>query len=249
MKKNSVVRKSNSKIRIHSKIKKIDWFRVTLELDKNGFAVVPRLLSVSDCKSLIKLYEDSSLYRKTVTMERYRFGSGEYKYFDYPLPDFVQSLRETIYPFLAPIANSWMNELGIETRYPKNISGLQKFCHSNDQTKPTALILKYVKGGFNTLHQDLYGEVYFPFQAALFLNEPDQDYEGGDFVMTQSIPRSQSKAIVLKPKQGDMILFTTNFRPIQGKKGYYRAVMKHGVSEVYSGERHTLGIIFHDATN
>lgn len=249
MKSKSIVHKSHSKNRIHSKIKKIDWLNAAQELHEKGFSVVPKLLSISDCKSLIRLYENSSLYRKTIAMERYRFGSGEYKYFDYPLPDSVQSLREHLYPHLAPIANVWMRVLKIDKKFPKQFSEFQNQCRNNGQSKPTPLILKYGPGGFNTLHQDLYGEVYFPIQAALFLNEPDQDCEGGEFVMTQSSSRAQSKVTVLKLQQGDMILFTTNFRPIQGAKGYYPAQMKHGVSEILSGERHTLGIIFHDATS
>jgi hypothetical protein len=182
-------------------------------------------------------------------MERYRFGLGEYKYFNYPLPTIIQTLRETIYPKLSPIANLWMKVLNIDKLFPETFEELQSLCHQNNQRKPTPLILKYGKGGFNTLHQDLYGEVYFPIQTVLFLNEPDEDYTGGEFVLTQQTPRAQSKAIVLKPKKGDMLVFTTNFRPIKGARGYYRVNMKHGVSEVISGERHTLGIIFHEATS
>ncbi|MBM9500903.1 2OG-Fe(II) oxygenase [Leptospira sp. 201903071] len=247
MKNRSQVFVSDSGISIHSKIKKIDWSYVTKELHEKGFVTVPKFISVSECKSCIQLYDQSRLYRKTVTMERFRFGLGEYKYFDDPLPDWIQILRENIYPYLSPIANSWMNLLSIGKKFPDQCSELRKICHDNEQTKPTCLILKYGTGGFNTLHQDLYGEVYFPIQAAIFLNQPDQDYCGGEFVITQSIPRAQSKAIVLKPEQGDMIFFATNFRPAKGKKGYYRAHMKHGVSEIHRGERHTLGIIFHDA--
>ncbi|AOP36159.1 prolyl 4-hydroxylase subunit alpha [Leptospira tipperaryensis] len=249
MKNKAHVLKSLPGVGIHSKIERVDWSNVAQKLNEKGFAVVSKFISASDCKSLIRLYDQSELYRKTVIMERYRFGLGEYKYFDYPLPDSIQTLRENIYSYLAPIANSWMDLLQIEKKFPEKFSELQKLCRENKQTKPTALILKYGVGGFNTLHQDLYGEVYFPIQAAIFLNQPDQDYEGGEFVMTQTVPRAQSKAIVLKPKQGDMIFFTTNFRPMLGSKGYYRVQMKHGVSEIDSGERYTLGIIFHDATS
>jgi hypothetical protein len=180
-------------------------------------------------------------------MERYRFGLGEYKYFDYPLPYLIQEIRTSIYSKLAPITNAWMKALNIETIFPKTHQELLKQCHDNDQLKATVLILKYGKGGFNTLHQDLYGDVYFPIQIVLFLSEPDEDYTGGEFVLTQQTPRAQSKAVVLKPKKGDVLVFTTNFRPVKGTKGYYRVNMKHGVSEVHSGERCTLGIIFHDA--
>ena len=182
-------------------------------------------------------------------MERHRFGLGEYKYFDYPLPDIIQTIRENIYPQLVPIANQWMEMLKIDKQFPDTFQELQAECHSNQQSKPTALLLKYGKGGFNTLHQDLYGEVYFPIQTAFLLNEPDIDFTGGEFVLTQQVPRAQSKAIILTPGIGDMIIFTTNFRPAKGKKGYYRINMKHGVSEVHSGERHTAGVIFHDALN
>ena len=180
-------------------------------------------------------------------MERYRFGKGEYKYFDYPLPKVIQELRETVYGRLSPIANQWMKSLKIDNLFPNSLQDLLKQCQANGQKKPTPLLLKYGAGGFNTLHQDLYGDVYFPIQTVFFLNEPDQDFTGGEFVLTQQTPRAQSKAIVIKPKKGDMLVFTTNFRPIKGTREYYRANMKHGVSEIKSGERHTLGIIFHDA--
>ena len=182
-------------------------------------------------------------------MERYRFGLGEYKYFNYPLPPIIQEAREAIYQLLAPVANEWMKYLNIDREFPAEFLKWQALCHQHAQDKPTVLILKYGKGGHNTLHQDLYGEVFFPIQAVLFLDEYGKDYTGGEFVMTQQTPRAQSKAIVLTPRKGDMLLFTTNFRPVKGSKGYYRVNMKHGVSEVRDGHRHTLGIIFHDALN
>ena len=209
--------------------------------------LVPQFLTCRYCKELISEYDNSALYRKTITMERYRFGLGQYKYFNYPLPDLIQTLREAIYPKLAPVANAWMIMLKIEETFPDKFDELQRLCHENNQTKPTVLILKYDKGGYNTLHQDLYGDIFFPFQLVFFLNEIDDDYTGGEFVLTQQIPRAQSKAIVLRPHKGDMLIITTNFRPIKGGKGSYRAQMKHGVSEVHDGERHVLGIIFHDA--
>lgn len=212
-----------------------------------GYAIIPNLLSSMECETLKENYDDPKLYRKTIVMERYRFGLGEYKYFNYSLPDLIQTIRETIYPKLAPIANAWMKALNIVECFPDTLSELQARCWSKNQNEPTVLILKYGPGGHNTLHQDLYGEVYFPLQTVIFLSEPDRNYTGGEFVLTQQIPRAQSKAIVLKPRQGDMLIFTTNFRPVKGSKGYYRASMKHGVSEVHSGERYTLGIIFHDA--
>ena len=232
---------------IQSKIASLHWDSITESMHENGFAIIPNLLDNEQCEALKADYSKSELYRKTVVMERYRFGLGEYKYFTYPLPDLIQNLRTSIYPKLAPIANAWMKALHIQTVFPDTHQELLEQCHANHQLKATVLILKYGKSGFNTLHQDLYGDVYFPIQIVLFLNEPDEDFTGGEFVLTQQTPRAQSKAIVLKPKKGDVLVFTTNFRPVKGSKGYYRVNMKHGVSEIHSGERHTLGIIFHDA--
>lgn len=232
---------------IKERLENIHWEGVLADLDRKGFAIVPELLHSKECKELVEMYHLPRAYRKTVIMERYRFGSGEYKYFSYPLPELIQTLRENIYPKIVPVANLWMEILNQEKKFPDSFDELQELCRRSNQTDPTALILKYGKGGYNTLHQDLYGEVYFPIQLVFFLNETDEDYTGGEFVLTQQTPRAQSKAIVLKPKTRDMLLFTTNFRPVKGRKGYYRAMMKHGVSEVHEGERHTLGIIFHDA--
>jgi uncharacterized protein len=225
----------------------IDWQKVTEEMNQRGFSTIPDMMTADQCDSLKSIYNNSDLYRKTVVMERYRFGLGEYKYFRYPLPKIIQEIRGNMYPKLAPIANDWMKVLKINQSFPPSFEELQAICHANNQKKPTVLILKYGAGGFNTLHQDLYGEIFFPIQMVLFLNDPQNDYTGGEFVLTQQRPRAQSKAIVLKPKKGDILFFTTNFRPVKGSKDYYRVNMKHGVSEVYSGERYTLGIIFHDA--
>ncbi|TPN86824.1 2OG-Fe(II) oxygenase [Aquimarina algicola] len=235
----------NLKIRLT----RIKWQAVRESMNQKGYATIPKILSDQQCNEFIKKYDNENLYRKTVVMERYRFGLGEYKYFDDPLPEIIQILREMIYPKLSVIANLWMRVLNIDRIFPETLENLQSLCHQNNQSKPTPLILKYGKGGFNTLHQDLYGEVYFPMQCVLFLNEPDKDFTGGEFVLTQQTPRAQSKATVLKPRKGDMLIFTTNFRPVKGIRGYYRVNMKHGVSEVISGERHTLGVIFHEATN
>lgn len=233
---------------VKSKISSIEWQNIAEEMHARGYAIVQKLLLPEQCSALVQTYNDPDLYRKTVVMERYRFGLGEYKYFKYPLPDLIQEIRESIYPNLVPVANSWMKALKINRSFPTSFPELQRLCHENNQLKPAVLILKYEEGGHNTLHQDLYGEVFFPMQVVLFLNEPDKDYIGGEFVLTQQTPRAQSKAIVLKPRKGDMLIFTTSFRPVKGNKGYYRANMKHGVSEIHEGERHTLGIIFHDAT-
>ena len=232
---------------ISEKISGIDWQRVTEEMNEKGYVLVLQFLPNQYCEELIGEYDNSDLYRKTITMERHSFGLGEYKYFKYPLPDLIQTIRSAIYPKLAPVANTWMKALNIEKEFPDQFDEFQRLCHDNNQTKPTVLILKYGKGGYNTLHQDLYGDIFFPIQLVLFLNEPDNDYTGGEFVLTQQIPRAQSRAIVLRPNKGDMLILTTNFRPIKGSKGYYRVQMKHGISEVHNGDRHTLGIIFHDA--
>jgi uncharacterized protein len=232
---------------ISERISCIDWQSVTEEMSEKGYALVLQFLPNQYCEELISKYDNSDLYRKTITMERHSFGLGGYKYFKYPLPDPIQIIRSATYPKLAPVANTWMKALNIETEFPDQFDEFQRLCHDNNQTKPTVLILKYGKGGYNTLHQDLYGDIFFPFQLVLFLNEPDDDYTGGEFVLTQQIPRAQSKAIVLRPSKGDMLILTTNFRPLKGSKGYYRVQMKHGISEVHNGDRHTIGIIFHDA--
>lgn len=237
----------NSSKVISEKISSIDWQRVTEEVNEKGYALVLQFLPNQYCEELIGEYDNSDLYRKTITMERHGFGLGEYKYFKYPLPDLIQTVRRAIYPKLTPVANTWMRVLNIKRQLPDQFDEFQRLCHDNNQTKPTVLILKYGKGGHNTLHQDLYGNIFFPFQLVLFLNEPDNDYTGGEFVLTQHTPRAQSKAIVLRPSKGDMLILTTNFRPVKGSKGYYRVQMKHGISEVHDGDRHTLGIIFHDA--
>lgn len=232
---------------INSRIAAADWPAVTESMHEKGYAFVPKILMDNECDDLKFNYCNAEWYRKTIVMERYRFGLGEYKYFNNPLPPLIQSIRETVYPKLAPIANAWMRALNIEEVYPTSHAEMLQRCWAKNQQKPTVLILKYGVGGHNTLHQDLYGDVYFPIQTVLFLSEPETDYTGGEFVLTQQTLRAQSKAIVLQPKKGDMLIFTTNFRPVKGSKGFYRAAMKHGVSEVHSGERFTLGIIFHDA--
>ena len=237
----------NSSKVISEKISSIDWQRVTEDVNEKGYALVLQFLPNQYCEELIGEYDNTDLYRKTITMERHGFGLGEYKYFKYPLPDLIQIVRRAIYPKLTPVANTWMRLLNIKRQLPDQFEEFQRLCHDNNQTKPTVLILKYGKGGHNKLHQDLYGNIFFPFQLVLFLNEPDNDYTGGEFVLTQHTPRAQSKAIVLRPSKGDMLILTTNFRPVKGSKGYYRVQMKHGISEVHDGDRHTLGIIFHDA--
>jgi len=228
-------------------ISNMNWHAVTENLNIKGYAVIENVLSAMECKHLSGLYEDQYLYRSTINMERYRFGKGEYKYFRYPLPPTIQSLREIIYSPLALIANDWMQKLETDIRFPDQHSEFVRQCQMKSQSRPTPLILRYEAGGFNTLHQDLYGEIYFPFQVVFVLTQVGRDHEGGELVLTEQIPRAQSKAEVVHANQGDAVIFTTNFRPIKGSRGYYKAKMKHGVSEIKKGVRYSLGIIFHDA--
>ncbi|MCX8489864.1 MAG: 2OG-Fe(II) oxygenase [Cyclobacteriaceae bacterium] len=225
----------------------IHWPHVYQSLNDKGYAVIPSLLSVGDCEYLRNNYSRDDLYRSTITMQRYRFGKGEYKYYSYPLPPLIQSLRSNLYSALAAIANTWMNQLSKENQFPEELPKIIDQCRTKGQLRPTPLILHYETGGFNTLHQDLYGEIYFPFQVTFPLSQAGVDFEGGEFILVEQIPRAQSKAQVVALNQGDALIFTTNFRPIKGTKGYYKANMKHGVSPLRSGERYTLGIIFHDA--
>jgi hypothetical protein len=232
---------------ILSKTEIVNWGIIAESMHEKGYAVIPRFLNPAECEGLKATYNKPGIFRKTVVMERYRFGLGEYKYYDYPLPAVIQEVRESLYPELASIANYWMKALKIDVQFPGSLKDFHALCRAQGQLKPTPLILKYGKDGYNTLHQDLYGDLYFPIQLVLFLNEPDEDFKGGEFVLIEQTPRAQSKAIVLNPKKGDLLAFTTNFRPVKGRNGYYRANMKHGVSEVRDGERYTVGIIFHDA--
>ncbi len=225
-----------------------DWNAIYDSLNTKGYAHLPSVLSTAECDELQSMYPDSALYRSVINMQRYRFGKGEYKYFKYPLPDPLQTLRESFYEPLALLANSWMSQLNIPISYPGKHKDLVELCHAQHQLRPTPLILRYESGGYNTLHQDLYGEVYFPFQIVFALSKRGGDYEGGELVLTEQVPRAQSKAEVVTPDQGDAIIFTTNFRPVKGTRGYYRTTFKHGVSEVKSGVRFAMGIIFHDAT-
>ena len=225
----------------------MNWQAITNNLNQKGYSVIDRVLSEPECKHLSGLYADDYLYRNIVNMQRYRFGLGEYKYFNYPLPPTIQMLREIFYAPLARIANEWMQKLDLNVQFPANHQDFILECEARSQSRPTPLMLRYEAGGFNTLHQDMYGEIYFPFQVVLVLTQAGRDHEGGEFVLTEQIPRAQSKVKVLQPNQGDAVIFTTNFRPVQGTKGYYKAKMKHGVSEVKTGIRYSLGIIFHDA--
>lgn len=225
----------------------MNWKQVTQDLNTEGYAVVDRILSVKEAREVSNLYNRDDLFRNRVVMERHRFGRGEYKYFKYPLPDIVASLRATVYPQLVPIANHWNELLGIKARYPTEHSDYIARCHQDGQLKPTPLMLQYEAGDYNCLHQDLYGEHVFPLQLAILLSEPEQDFTGGEFVLTEQRPRMQSRPIVVPLRQGDGVVFAVNHRPVQGAKSAYRVNLRHGVSRIRSGHRQTLGIIFHDA--
>jgi len=229
-------------------IPSLPWADLHQQLNRQGFAKIKGLLIPDECHELTSQYDFPSLYRSVIKMERYRFGKGEYKYFGYPLLPRMAWMRTDFYSPLANLANQWMEVLGIRTTYPDKHEEFVKQCHEAGQLRPTPLILKYEGGGYNTLHQDLYGEVYFPFQVVILLTEPDRDHTGGELVFVEQLPRAQSRATVVTPRQGDAVIFTTNFRPVQGSRGWYRARMKHGVSSVTSGTRYACGIIFHDAT-
>jgi uncharacterized protein len=220
----------------------------THQLTDQGFVIIKNVVDESVCDELRSYYTNESLYRKTITMQRYRFGLGEYKYFSYPLPPFVQMLRQSLYAILAPVANDWMEKLALPERYPDSHEEFITLCHAHQQKRPTPLILHYTAGGYNTLHQDLYGQVYFPLQVIVPLSQYGRDYDGGELVLTHQVPRAQSRAMVVRPNAGDAVIITTNFRPVAGTRGYYKINVKHGVSTVVSGERYALGIIFHDAS-
>jgi len=229
-------------------IPSLPWSDLYQQLNQQGFARITGVLTPDECDELSSQYDSPSLYRSVIKMERYRFGKGEYKYFSYPLLPRMERMRTDFFSPLAKIANQWMEALGINTRYPDNHEEFIVQCHQAGQFRPTPLILKYGTGGYNTLHQDLYGEIYFPFQVVILLTEPGRDHKGGELVFVEQLPRAQSRAMVVTPRQGDAVIFTTNFRPVQGSRGWYRARMKHGVSSVTSGTRYACGIIFHDAT-
>jgi hypothetical protein len=225
----------------------IRWVDASCNLDAYGSAVLAGLLSREECKSLAVLYSNDSLFRSRVVMARHGFGRGEYKYFRYPLPELVARLRATLYPFLVPIANRWNAVMGIDIRYPEKHADFLKRCHKAGQVHPTPLLLQYGEGDYNCLHQDLYGEHVFPLQVAILLSEPGKDFAGGQFVMTEQRPRMQSRPEVVPLGQGDAVVFSVHYRPVQGARGIYRVNMRHGVSRIRSGRRHVLGIIFHDA--
>ncbi|UFZ06866.1 2OG-Fe(II) oxygenase [Bradyrhizobium ontarionense] len=225
----------------------IDWALVEHELDARGCAVLTQLLRPDDCRALAALYPDDIHFRSRVVMARHGFGRGEYKYFSYPLPDPIAQLRPQLYAHLVPFANRWNATMGIDVQYPGEHAAFLARCHQAGQTRSTPLLLQYVEGDYNCLHQDLYGEHVFPLQVAILLSEPGRDFEGGEFVLTEQRPRMQSRAEVVPLRQGDAVVFAVHNRPVQGTRGSYRVNMRHGVSRLRAGRRHTLGVIFHDA--
>jgi uncharacterized protein len=229
------------------RVRALDWDRIGDELTAQGSAMLERLLSPDECRDIASLYADEARFRSRIVMSRHGFGSGEYKYFAYPLPDLVEGFRTALYPRLAPVANHWNELMGIDVRYPARHAEFLELCHKAGQTRPTPLLLQYVSGDYNCLHQDLYGDLAFPLQVAILLSEPGRDHTGGEFVLTEQRPRMQSRPEVVPLRQGDAVAFAVHHRPVAGTKGYYRVNLRHGVSRVRSGRRHTLGIIFHDA--
>lgn len=232
---------------VEDRLSAYNWMKVTEDLNAQGCAVVERLLSTEQCRQIAGLYPEEIHFRSHVHMARHGFGKGEYRYFKYPLPELLADLRTALYPPLADIANTWNERMGVDARYPGQHVDFLKQCHVAGQTRPTPLLLQYMAGDFNCLHQDLYGDLAFPLQVAILLSEPGRDFTGGEFVLTEQRPRMQSRAEVVPLRQGDAVAFAVHNRPVKGTKGNYRVNLRHGVSRVRSGMRHTLGIIFHDA--
>jgi hypothetical protein len=232
---------------IATRVAEIDWAHISAGLDAEGSAVIDKLLTQQECVALAALYPDDSHFRSRIVMGRHGFGRGEYKYFSYPLPDLIAELRPALYARLQSVANRWNEAMGIDTSYPDAHDAFLKRCHAAGQARPTPLLLQYGEGDYNCLHQDLYGEHVFPLQVAILLSEPGRDFSGGEFVLTEQRPRMQSRPEVVPLRQGDAVVFAVHHRPVQGSRGFYRVNLRHGVSRVRSGKRHTAGVIFHDA--
>lgn len=233
---------------IPTRIEALNWRDIGDDLNARGAAATGPLLIAEECDALIQRYARGDLFRSRVVMQRHGFGQGEYQYFAYPLPEIVAALRAAFYPLLAEIANEWQAALGIERRFPTRHEDYIAHCHANGQTRPTPLLLRYTEGDYNCLHQDVYGEELFPLQVAILLSEPDKDFTGGEFVMTEQRPRRQSRAEVVPLHRGEAVIFAVRDRPVRGTRGYYRVQMRHGVSRLRTGERFACGVIFHDAT-
>jgi uncharacterized protein len=232
---------------ITSRVDALPWAQITSELDSQGCAVLKGLLTPDQCRAVAALYPGDANFRSRIVMSRHGFGRGEYKYFSYPLPDLIAELRPALYAHLQGVANRWNEAMAIDIRYPREHAAFLKRCHEAGQARPTPLLLQYEAGDFNCLHQDLYGEHVFPLQVAILLSEPGRDFTGGEFVLTEQRPRMQSRAEVVPLAQGDAVAFAVHHRPVQGTRGTYRVNLRHGVSRIRSGQRHTLGVIFHDA--
>jgi hypothetical protein len=232
---------------IDERIAAIDWPQAAAELDRQGYVILPGLLNEAECEAMAGLYGPGDTFRSHVVMARHGFGQGEYRYFSYPLPPLVEQLRSALYPRLVPVANRWNERMGIDVHFPAAHADFLDRCHAAGQVRPTPLLLQYKPGDYNCLHQDLYGEHVFPLQVAVLLSQPGEDFDGGEFVLTEQRPRMQSRASVVPLGKGDAVVFAVNSRPHRGSKGDYRVKLRHGVSTVRSGRRHTLGIIFHDA--
>ncbi|WP_420887386.1 2OG-Fe(II) oxygenase [Candidatus Paracaedibacter symbiosus] len=233
---------------LHERVKSLDWNQVTNDMNASGYSLLKGILKADECEALAALYLQDYGFRSRVVMARHGFGRGEYKYFSYPLPNIIADLRVSLYPCLVPIANYWNELMGINVRYPENHKEFIDRCHKAGQVRPTPLLLRYGKDDYNCLHQDLYGEHVFPIQAVFLLSEPEKDFTGGEFVLTEQRPRMQSKAEVVPLRKGDAAIFAVHHRPQMGLRGYYRVHLRHGVSRLRSGHRHAAGIIFHDAT-
>ena len=232
---------------IETRIAGLDWDGILQEIDQRGWATTGPLLSSEECTSLASSYDDDGLFRSRVVMARHGFGQGEYRYYAYPLPSLIKQLRTMLYERLVPLANQWRSALGIDEPFPLAHSEYLDRCHAAGQSRPTPLILRYGPGDYNCLHQDLYGELNFPLQAAFLLSRPGEEFSGGEFVLTEQRPRMQSRVHVVPLKAGEAVIFAVNHRPVQGSRGTYRVTMRHGVSPLREGRRHTLGIILHDA--
>jgi hypothetical protein len=232
---------------IQDRVAAIGWDEVRVMLEERGYATTTPMLSAAECAELVGLYDDRERFRSRVDMARLRFGVGEYKYFANPLPPIVATLRKSLYLHVAPIANAWMQALKQDDRFPASLEEFTARCNREGQAKPTPLMLRYDSGGYNCLHQDLYGAIVFPIQFTIMLSCPEADFSGGEFLLVEQRPRAQSRGEAIGLKQGEAILFATRFRPVQGSRGYYRVNVRHGVSRIERGRRVTLGVIFHDA--
>jgi hypothetical protein len=232
---------------IHERVARLDWVALEQSLDGRGYATTPPLLGAAECAELTRLYDDAARFRSRIDMARFRFGEGEYKYFAHPLPASVAALRTALYPRLVPTANRWMGALGLPDRFPPALDTFLAHCAARGQRRPTPLLLRYTAGGYNCLHQDLYGAVAFPLQLTIALGRRDVDYRGGEFLLVEQRPRAQSRGEAIVLERGAAVIFATRHRPVHGTRGWYRATMRHGVSRITAGERTTLGVIFHDA--